>query len=145
MDQTYHIHAHLSIFLNGQQLAIPAAIGAKNPKFLTDSRWPDGFVVGGDCYYGIHVHDTSGEVHVEAPTPGTFTLGEFFGIWGQPLSYQNIAGITGLPIVVYVNDGTNLRQFTGDLGSIELVSHREITVQIGTAITSIPTYAWDAP
>ena len=28
-DYAYHVHAHLSIFLDGKQLAIPAAIGIK--------------------------------------------------------------------------------------------------------------------
>ncbi len=145
LSEDFHVHAHLSIFLNGQQLAIPAAIGINHPTFLTKDIWPDGYAIYGDCHYSIHTHDTSGRLHVEAPAPGTFTLGQFFAIWGEPLSYGNIAGITGSPVVVYVNDGTNLRRFTGDLASIELVSQREITIQVGTPLAQIPTYAWDAP
>jgi len=142
MDESYHVHAHLSVFLNGQALAIPAAIGITHPTFQTKDIWPDGFVIYGDCHYNLHVHDTSGKLHIEAPQPGTFTLGQVFHIWGQPLSYSNIAGITGYPVVVYVNDGGNLRQYTGDLSAIPLVADREITIQIGTPIKQIPTYDW---
>jgi len=145
MDETYHVHSHLSIFLNGQQLAIPAAIGIPNPTFSTRDIWPDGFVIFGDCHYFLHTHDTSGRLHVEAPQAGTFTLGQIFQVWGQPLSYTDVAGISGYPIVVYVNDGDNLRRYTGDPGAIELVSRREITIQIGTPIPQIPTYDWTSP
>lgn len=142
MDETYHVHAHLSIFLDGQQLAIPAAIGIKNPTFQSKAEWPDGFAVYGDCHYSMHTHDTSGKLHLEAPAATTFTLGQVFQLWGQPLSYSNIAGITGYPVVVYVNDGTHLRRYSGDLDAIELAPDREITIQIGAPLQQIPTYDW---
>lgn len=148
----YHVHAHLTIYLNGRQLAVPAAIGFKNPRFVTTTEYPDGFVSYGDCVYSLHTHDTSGKLHIEAAAPRTFTLGELFAIWSQPLSYDNIAGITGYPVVVYVNDSTNtdgtngsasnLRRYTGDLSALPLASKREITIQIGTPVSTVPTYIW---
>jgi len=40
----------------------------------------------------------------------TYHLGSLIETWGQPLSSSNVAGITGLPIVVYVTDnGTPVR------------------------------------
>lgn len=137
-----HIHSHLSIFLDGRQLAVPAAIGIKDPDFITDSRYPDGFVDFGSCIYSLHTHDTSGKLHVESPTRRTYTLGEVFRIWNQPLSRANVAGIASQPIVFYINDGTNLRRFEGDPNSIELASQREITIQIGAPISTIPRYQW---
>src|SRR5437762_905406 len=64
---------------------------------------------------------------------------------GQPLDRTNIAGISGLPITVYiVNDGdTAATEYTGDLPSIDLPRHRQVTIQIGTAITAIPVYDFD--
>lgn len=138
----YHIHSHLSIFLNGRQIAVPAGIGIKNPHTIVTSEFPDGFVDYGDCVYPLHTHDTSGRLHVEAPTPRTFTLGQVFRVWGQPLSRTNVAGITGLPLVIYINDGTNLRRYDGDPAAIELTSKREITFQFGSTLSRIPTYIW---
>lgn len=138
----FHIHSHLSIFLNGRQIAVPAGIGIKNPHTIVTSEFPDGFVDYGDCVYPLHTHDTSGRLHVEAPTRRTFTLGQAFRVWGQPLSRTNVAGITGLPLVIYINDGTNLRRYEGDPAAIELESKREITFQLGSAIPRVPTFIW---
>jgi hypothetical protein len=127
--ETFHIHAHLSVFLNGDQLIVPDHVGIPSPG-------------GKECTYSIHTHDGSGEIHIEAAAPGTFTLGNFFHIWGQPLDRTNIAGIVGLPITVYILDegNTAATEYTGDLTSIDLPAHRQITIQIGTAIKAIPTY-----
>ncbi len=130
--ETYHVHSHLSVFLNGDQLILPDHIGIPTP-------------AGMECTYSLHTHDTSGEIHVEAAAAGTFTLGNFFHIWGEPLDRTNIAGIVGLPITVYILDegNTAATEYTGDLLSIDLPAHRQITIQIGTAIPAIPVYDFD--
>jgi hypothetical protein len=133
MDESYHVHAHLSIFLNGDQLQVPKEIGL--PKDSSGNQ---------KCNYSLHTHDYTGELHVEAPSNTTFTLGQFFDIWGQPLDATNVnvGGIVGLPIKVYVVEdaATAATEYTGDLKKLELTRHRQITIQIGTAITSIPVY-----
>jgi len=129
MNETYHVHSHLSIFLNGEALAIPGEIG---------------IVETPHCFYSIHTHDHSGKLHVEAAAPGLFTLGQYFAIWGQPLGNTNVAGLVGLPVVVYVTDAGVVTEATGDWHDIELRSHREITIQIGTPITEIPNFTWSA-
>jgi hypothetical protein len=96
-------------------------------------------------FYTLHTHDHSGKLHVEAAAPATFTLGQIFRIWGQPLGPDNVAGLTGKPIVVYVTDNNGVvTEATGDWNDIELLSHREITIQVGTPITEIPNYTWTA-
>lgn len=130
-NATYHVHAHLSIFMNGRALAIPARIGL----IAATPTQPA-------CNYSIHTHDLSGKVHVEAPAPAPFTLGQLFAIWGQTLSPANIAGITSLPVVIYVTDAGATMQYTGDPAAIELVSHREITIQIGSPVAAIPNFTW---
>jgi hypothetical protein len=132
MPENYHVHSHLSLFLDGEAIAVPGQIGIV-PQ-----------AAGGHCYYNLHTHDKSGKLHVEAPAPGTFTLGQIMDIWGQPLAGDNFAGITGKPIVVYVTDAGVVTQASGDWRNIELTSHREITVQIGSAITEIPHFTWSA-
>ena len=130
---TYHVHSHLSIFLDKQALAIPEDIGVVK---LTPTS---------TCVYSLHTHNHSGKVHVEGPAPDRFTLGQFFHIWGRPLQPDNVAGLTGKPIVVYVTDYNGVVTLaTGDWNDIELLSHREITIQVGEPIDEIPNYNWTA-
>jgi hypothetical protein len=71
-----HIHEHLTILISGKSRVVPALIGA---------RLPAGFLP-------IHTHDTSGIIHVESTLNRTFTLGDFFSVWGQPFNSQQILG-----------------------------------------------------
>ena len=50
------------------------------------------------------------------------------------------AGITGKPIVVYSTENATVTKVTTDWKQIELTTHKEITIQIGTPITEIPNY-----
>ncbi|HEU4655301.1 MAG TPA: hypothetical protein VFS47_15035, partial [Steroidobacteraceae bacterium] len=95
----------------------------------------------------LHTHDNSGILHVEAPEPATFTLGQFFDIWGQPLTNTNVAGLEGMPIVVYLteSDGTTTIVQDTEWRNIELTSHRLITIQVGSPISKIPNFTWAGP
>jgi len=126
----YHVHTHLSIFLNGEALAVPAMVGIVAESPTTE------------CHYPLHTHDATGLLHAHATTQTFFTLGQFFGIWGQPLQRDNIAGLVGLPVAVYVTDGGVVRESTGDLAALQILSHREITIQVGTPVASIPQFTW---
>jgi len=135
MDETYHVHTHLSIILNGEEITLPEEIGiTPGPASTTGSR----------CFYEIHTHDLKGKVHVESAAPGVFTLGQFFGIWGMSLTNTDVAGITGLPVVLYSVDSSNVVTEVPDTGwkDIELTSHKQIVIVIGTPITEIPNYTW---
>ena len=132
LSETYHVHTHLSVFLDGVALSVPENIGRV-------SMQPNA------CFYSIHTHDYSGKIHVEGPAPGTFTLGQLFSIWGQPLEADNVAGLTGKPIVIYSTDqGTVTQVAPADWKSIELTTHKEVTIQVGTAIAEIPNFTWSA-
>jgi hypothetical protein len=126
---TYHVHSHVSVFLDGTQLAVPQYVGGVEQS-------------GTHCFYPLHTHDQSGKIHVEAPAPGTFTLGQLFTIWGQPLESTNVAGLTGKPIRVFVTDAGVVTESTSDWANIELTTHREITFQVGSDIAEIPNYSW---
>jgi hypothetical protein len=132
MADTYHVHAHVSIILNGDALAVPSHIGIVETSPTSE------------CFYSLHTHDASGKIHIEAPAPSTFTLGQLFAIWGQPLGRDNVAGMPGLPVKVYVveSGATTATEYTGDLGALDFASHRDVTIQIGTQITEIPTFTW---
>ena len=111
---SYHVHAHLQIVYQGQNVAVPANIG------IDDNT----------CVYYLHTHDNSGELHIEAPVARLFTLGNFFDIWGQPLSSSHLASIA-------LRKGQHLRTFLngklyhGNPRSIELTAHQLVALEVG--------------
>ena len=85
-------------------------------------------------------------MHVISATAGTFTLGQMFEIWGQPLTSTNVAGVTGLPVEVWVTEGgTTTKVEEANWSAIELKDHREITIGLGTPVTAIPNFTWTNP
>ena len=83
----------------------------------------------GQCLYWLHTHTNDGIIHVESPVFKTFTLGQFFDIWGQPLTATNVAGVKVKKgdVHAYV-DG---KPYTGDLRKIELTQHADIVLEAG--------------
>ena len=130
LEYIYHAHTHLAIYKDGVRLAIPQLIG----------------IVGNDeafsttCFYPLHTHDFTGTLHVEPTNFDRVTLGQFFNIWGQPLTRTNVAGQLNTPVVVYVRDGGNLRIHQGDPAAIELKSYRSIVIQLGTPLAEVPAF-----
>jgi hypothetical protein len=127
---TVSYFAHLSILVNNEPQRVPNRVGA---------------AITGDthCFYPIHTDDSSGRVHVESPTEGTFTLGQFFEIWGQPLTNTNVAGVTGLPVEIHVTEnGTVMKVEEADWGNIEFKDRREITIELGIPTAEIPNFTW---
>ena len=89
-----HVHTHLTIFVNGKQQVIPYGIGI--PGAQAESLQGGPFVETGSCFYWLHVHADDGIIHIESPnTSNTYTLGQFFDEWGQPLSSNQVGPATG--------------------------------------------------
>lgn len=124
----YHIHAHLAIFDNGTQQAVPAGIGVPGPQQVQQ-----GFVESGKCFYWLHTHDGSGIIHVESPTQKVYTLGQFFDIWGQPLSSGQVGSAKG-HVIAYVNG----KQVPGDPAAIKLTPHKVIQLDVGSNVSPKP-------
>jgi hypothetical protein len=112
----YHIHAHVAIYVNGQPRTIPAQIG-----------------IPGTCLYWLHSHDTDGIVHVESPNQHTYTLGNWFDIWGQPLGTAQVGGDKGT-VIAYVNG----QRYTGDPRDIPLTAHAVIQLDVGSDVSPKP-------
>jgi hypothetical protein len=129
-----HVHAHLSLFNKGQQIAIPYGIGIVRP-FQANN----GFVGMGQGIYWLHTHDATGIIHVESPDDRTYTLGQFFDIWGQTLTTNEVAGLKGA-VRAFV-DG---KPYAGNPRGIVLAAHAQITLEVGTPIVPPPTYAFPA-
>ncbi len=119
----FHIHQHLAIFVRGKRIQIPDDVGRP---------------VLGNCLYWIHTHTPDGVIHVESPMFRTFTLGNFFDVWGQPLSPTRIgpARIHPGQLRVYV-DGALYR---GNPRTIALAQHTDITLEAGPPYHSPTTF-----
>ena len=129
-----HVHAHLSLFLKGEQIAIPYGIGIVRP-----FRVNNGFVGTGSGIYWLHTHDATGIIHVESPDNRTYTLGQFFDIWGQTLNAHEVAGLKGA-VRAYV-DG---KRYSGDPRAIVLSAHAQITLEVGAPFVPPPVYVFPA-
>ena len=75
------------------------------------------------------MHAQDGVIHVESPTTRTYTLGQFFAIWGQPLSKTQVGPATGT-LTVFVNG----KPYTGDPAAITLGSREDIQIDVGTPV-----------
>jgi hypothetical protein len=124
-NENYHIHALVSIYHDGKRLALPESIGR-----------------GSGCNYEMHTHDGSGVVHIETDVPKTFTLGQFFALWGQPLSASAVAGVSGTP-VYYAVDNEKVARITTHPAALLLSAHREIVIVTGTPPDQVPRYNWN--
>ena len=131
----YHIHAHLAVFVNGEPRSIPYGIGVVTPAVTQTAQGP--FVQATRCYYWLHTHTEDGVIHVESPTQRQYTLGDFFAIWHQPLSDQQVAAATGT-VTAYVNGV----RYTGDTRGIPLTEHEDIQLDVGTPIVSPQPVNW---
>jgi hypothetical protein len=103
-------------------------IGVVPPLRLTQTA--DGpFVADGAAFYWLHTHDTSGVIHVESPVLRSYSLGEFFDLWGEPLGRAQVGADRGR--VTALVDGT---PFGGDPRDIRLGRHTVIQLDVGAVV-----------
>lgn len=111
-----HIHEHLDIFIHGVSNPVAQDIGVNEmARFISP----------------LHTHDDSGIIHVESPVVATFTLGQFFDIWGLQFSKICIGSYctnATSTLKIFVN-GT---LYQGDPHALILAPHQEIVVTYGT-------------
>ncbi|WP_260842550.1 hypothetical protein [Paenarthrobacter nicotinovorans] len=127
-----HFHAHLDVVVHGKPVTVPEGIGI--------TLGPDGKPNG---ISSLHTHDTSGIIHIEAPTVGQrYTLGQVLQEWGM-------LGGTGCigpecsseagKWTVYVNGKAK----TWGLTEVVLAAHDEIALVYGNEVAMIqPKYAF---
>jgi hypothetical protein len=129
-EQTvFHIHAHLTVFVNGAARQVPAAIGIPGASAQSTPAGP--FVEQGTCFYWLHTHAADGIVHIESPVHRTYTLGNFFDEWGQPLSTSRVGPASGHVVAIY-----NGQVFQGDPRNIPLTAHAQIQLEVGTPLVA---------
>ncbi len=127
-EQTiFHIHAHLTVFVNGSARQIPAAIGIPGAQAQSTQAGP--FIASGTCFYWLHTHAADGIIHIESPIHRTYTLGNFFDEWGQPLSTSRVGPATGHVVAIY-----NGQVYQGNPRDIPLSAHAQIQLEVGTPL-----------
>ena len=123
----FHIHAHLTVFANGSARQVPAGIGIPGAQ---SQNTPAGqFITGGTCFYWLHTHAADGIIHIESPVRRTYTLGQVFDEWGQPLSAHQVGPVTGHVVALY--DG---QVYQGNPRDIPLHAHAQIQLEVGTPL-----------
>jgi hypothetical protein len=126
----FHTHAHLAIFVNGKQKQVPYGIGI-GPQWRGANSAVGPFVTQGSCFAWLHTHTADGIIHMEAPKKITFTLGEFFDIWGHPLSSTQVGPAKG-KVTALVNG----KVFHGNPRSIVLEEHELVQLDVGTPLVA---------
>jgi hypothetical protein len=135
-EQTlFHIHAHLTIFVNGVARQLPAAIGIPGAQAQNTPRGP--FIASGTCFYWLHTHAADGIIHIESPVQRTYTLGDFFDEWGQPLGPGQVGPVRGHVTAIY-----NGQVYQGNPRNVPLTAHAQIQLEIGTPLVAPESINW---
>lgn len=129
-ELTSHLHSMLTVYVNGAQRQIPAGVGIDRPT----AEKQDGVVYASasqnHCLYWLHTHAADGIIHVESPSAKqTFTLGDFFAMWRQPLDSHHVASASGA-VTAFV-DG---RPWTRPPQEIPLRPTERIQLNVGTKV-----------
>jgi hypothetical protein len=122
--QRIHIHQHLLILDKGTPVPVPSDVGRPS---------------GAQCLYWLHTHTPDGVIHIESPANRTFTLGDFFAVWGQPLSTTRAASAatkSAKNFKVWV-DG---KPYAGDPAKIPLTAHADIVIEVGPPFPAPPKF-----
>jgi hypothetical protein len=126
----FHIHAHLTIFVNGAARVVPFGVGIAPP--LEVERTQAGpYAAGGQCFSYLHTHAADGIIHVESPIQRVYTLGDFFAVWKQPLTRNRVGSAAG-PVTSFLNG----RRYSGEPRAIPLLAHAQIQLDVGQPIVA---------
>jgi hypothetical protein len=113
-----HTHQHLDVFVNGKGVIVPAGIG-----------------IGDGLISPLHTHDASGVIHVESTTVRSYSLAEFFAVWGVRLTKTCLGEECGEGKLHFFVDGKPAT----DPNRIVLTHHQEIAVAFGQPPERVPS------
>jgi hypothetical protein len=127
----FHVHVHLTLFVGGKARAVPAGVGFWPPLGPQNYRHGQFGVTSGNCWTWLSTRYADGLIHIESPVARSFTLGEFFDIWGQPLGRTAVGPARGAVTAI-----VNRRVWTGDPRRIPLHAHAQIQLEVGTPLVA---------
>ena len=128
------VGVHLEVFANEIDMVIPAGIGVAPPRARSGA-----YVTGGRCSYPLRTLEPTGLI--EAERGRRFTLGQFFSVWGQPLSPRRLVGFRARNrsrVRVYVNG----RRWHGDPRRVRLAPHAAVVLEVGGYFPPTPRYVF---
>jgi hypothetical protein len=125
----FHIHVHLTVFVNGAPRRIPYGIGI--PGAQASPARGGLYVAAGSCFYWLHTHAADGIIHIESPVRRTYTLGDFFDVWGQKLSPTRVGPVSGAVTALY-----NGQVFRGNPREVPLTKHAQIQLETGRPLVA---------
>jgi hypothetical protein len=131
----YHIHAHLTVYVNGSPRAVPGGVGI--PGSVSENSNFGPVSVGGSCLYWLHTHAPDGVIHVESPFLRLYTLGNFFDVWRQPLSARQAASATGT-VTALVNG----KPWKKSVRDIPLLPRSVIQLDVGSPVVPFQKVSW---
>jgi hypothetical protein len=131
----FHIHAHLTLFVNGSPRQVPAGVGIPDARAQSTPQGP--FIGGGKCFYWLHTHAADGIIHTESPVHRTYTLGNFFDEWGQPLGPDQAGPVKGHVTAIY-----NGKAYLGNPRDVPLTKHAQIQLEVGTPLVAPESITW---
>jgi hypothetical protein len=89
-DESYHAHALLTVYRDGEQVPVPADLGY-------DTR---------GAHSSLHTHTPDGVIHMEADDPYPYTLAHVMTTWGVAFDETTLGGDRAAgdkKVYVYVN------------------------------------------
>jgi hypothetical protein len=122
----FHIHVHLTLFVNGSQRAVPAGIGIWPPLGPQNYRHGLFGVTAENCISWLSTRYADGLVHVESTIQRPFVLGDLFAVWGQPLGGSEVGPARGAVTAI-----VNGKVWAGDPRRIPLEAHSQIQLEVG--------------
>jgi hypothetical protein len=126
------VGVHLELFARGRVVIVPAGIGVALPL-----RREGAYVLSGRCSYPVRTREPTGVI--ELARSAHVTLGEFFAVWGSPLTRRRLVGFRAVSkagVRAYVNG----RLWRGDPYGIPLRRHTEIVLEIGGYVPPHASY-----
>jgi hypothetical protein len=126
------VGVHVELFAANQVVLVPAGIGVRPPE-----RTSEGRIVGARCYGALATLEATGLVLVRPRA--RLRLWQLFRAWGQPLSASRLAGFFAgrrRSVAVFV-DGRRRR---GSPGSVQLVRHAVISLEVGPYVPPHASY-----
>jgi hypothetical protein len=118
-DTVLHHHTDLLIYINGQQVTVPANVGLSSGSPSVASP--------------LHTHSELGTIHIESADPNFQpVLGQFMDVWGVYFTKDRLGGDTAVgdtKIRAYVNG----QLWRGDPTQIPLEDKDVIVLTFGTA------------
>jgi hypothetical protein len=140
----FHVHAHLDVFVNGQQVLVPAGIGIEihDPRVnALSSSVGQGYggIAGcaNPCISPLHTHYPTGVIHTESATSQLNHLGQLFTEWGLRLDANCVGGYCSPAARALVLVDGN--RYSGNPADIELGDQEEIAIVIGSLPSQVPS------